>query len=176
MTVYKLIALPTEDTLDQFKQWFASAPFSLDYDTLHVLLATSFEPIDCDPEATYFAAPGSIGWWFDPPTAKSHLLLPLFPEEAMIKRHKYIGSVWDMKFVPYMALNSSSINNKHRTKAFINSIATMMVDTAPILTFHAEMCIPSEDATPEHYQFYRDYLARGQVSDQLLSDEDKGIE
>lgn len=176
MTFHKLIALPTPETIDLFRQWFASAPFTLNYDALHIVLGTSHEEIDADPEALHYAAPGSIDFWYDVPTAQSHLMLPLVPDKGMIDRHTQVGCVWGMKFIPYLVLASDSINNKRHTKAFINSVATMLVDTSPALSFGAELVIPCNNPVPEYHQFYIDYTRRGQVANLLLEAEDKGLE
>jgi hypothetical protein len=174
--IYKSIVLPTSGTLELFKLWFGGAPFSVNYDKLHVVLGTSRQPFETDPHADYYAVPGSMGMWYDPPTARSYWIIPLVPQEDMVARAREVGCAWDMRFVPFIVLESDSINNKRYTKAFVNSIATMLVDTSPILQFSAEMCVGTDDTVPEHHAFYQDYIARGGVSNQLLSREDEGLE
>lgn len=174
--IYRIFTLPTPDTLAYLEQHFSATNLEIDWDSLCVELGSSSTPVDLAPiETSYSVVPGSMGSWYDAATARSWLILPLFASPKMARRAVAIGNVWDRPFMSYMTLTDKH-NNRHKTKARINSIATALVDLSPILKFHGEVSVESPNIPPPHEEFYNDWRGKGGLSNQVFLEEDEGVE
>lgn len=177
-TVYKLFLLPLPETVSHLQDRFMNCPFEIHWDSLGIEIGSSLTKIETKSASTmYFAMPGGMDIWYDSSADEPQLLLPLFPSSKMAKRHAEIGDVWHRpQFRPVLSFGIAP-TLRRRTRAFINSVATGLVDTSPVLAFHAETELVVEDCKyPAHGDFYRDYVGRGAVSNQVLLEQDEGIE
>jgi hypothetical protein len=166
----KLIALPTKETLDLLQTVFATAPFLISWDNVCVELASSHEPIQAKDHSHYRALSGALGVWYDSAVGHSNLLLPLIPSPEMVERNAAFDDPWGrLRFLPYLNLAQDPIMRRER-KAFINSLASRFVDFPLMLTFHNEVVIEVDGATPPQADFYSDYSTRGQVPVQVFTD------
>lgn len=170
----RLFALPTDETLDLLKDLFQSAVYP-DWDSLCVEIGTSKSTIVPQPLLQYCATPGSMGIWYDPASAISRLIIPLFPDADMAARAAKVGDAWHRSFVPYMVILDGP-GNQRSAKSIINSIATTLVDTSPIFTFHNETVLVDDSTYPANIGFYEDYRTTGILNNQLLLEEDHGDE
>lgn len=174
--VNKVFVLPVPETVAHLKDRFMGCPFDIDWDSLGLEIGSSLGPIDLKPNSTYFALPGGMDVWYDTPTGHAHLLLPLFPSDKMARRHAAIGDAWSLpQFRPVLSFGIAPTLRRHN-RAFINSVATGMIDTSPVLGFTGEMVVESESEFQSFGDFYRDYVGRGPVSNQVLLEQDEGIE
>jgi len=177
-TVHKLFILPSPDTVHQLQTLFMNCPFEIEWDQLGMEIGSSLNPIATKaPEIAYNAIPGSMDIWYDSGADEPHLLIPFFPSPKMARRHKEVGDAWRRpEFRPCLSLGIAP-TLRRRTRAFINSIATALVDRSPVFTFAMETMITHRDCKfPEHGDFYRDYVGRGTVLNQVLLEQDEGIE
>lgn len=172
----RIFVLPTEETLEILKDHFQAAPFDIYWDQLCVEIGSTPYKIDlAEPETIYAATTGSMGLWYDTATALNSLILPLFPSQEMANRNKEIGDGWGRKFLPYLRIRETMVNGR-KVKAFCNSVATGFVDYPQILTFHIETSIVDNSVVAPDHGFYQDYLARGQIDNQVFLAQDEGIE
>ena len=174
--ISRIFTLPTEATLAYLQQHFNSVNIEIGWDALGVELGSTDREIELAPPGTvYRAIPGSLGSWYDAETARSWLILPLFASPKMARRAAEIGNVWDRPFMAYMVLTDKH-NNRHKTKARLNSIATALVDMSPVLHFHSEVWVPGQSKSPPHEEFYNDWRGKGGMSNQVFLEEDEGVE
>lgn len=165
----KLFALPTPSTIDMLQTVFATSMINIHWDALCVEIGSSEELISADPDSEYRAVTGPLGVWYDSATARSYLLLPLYPSPEMVARHEEIGDAWGRLFVPYMVITVDPVLRRER-KAFINSVSSRFVDFPLMLTFHNETVVTDNSTVPDQQDFYADFLAKGQVPDKLFID------
>jgi len=174
--IYKLITLPTPETLGLLSRMFAGTSMHVDWDAVSLTLASDVEPILPAEDGLYRALPGSMDLWYDTAQNRSFLVLPLVPSPEMAKRHEEAGGdAWGRKFVPFLNLGTPG-TNRRRHSAQWKSIATGLIDRQPILTFHGELVLATDGTVPELNDFYTDYLRRGSVSNEVLFKEDEGTE
>jgi hypothetical protein len=172
-----LFVLPVPETILHLQALFSGCPFSIDWDSLGVEIGSTDDLLTAKaPTRLYHAIPGSMGIWYDTSAGDSYLLLPLFPSPKMARRHDEVGDAWDRsQFRP--CLNFGILqSNRRNHKAFINSVATALVDTSPVLGFHMETVVQDSAIVPQFDDFYRDYVAHGGISNQILLEQDEGIE
>lgn len=167
----KLIVFPTKETLDSLKTVFTSAPFLVHWDRICLILASSRDPIKVNPKGYYKALTGSMNIWYETLSGKSNLLLPIIPSPEMVDRHNEVGDAWSRNFVPYVNVLEDPIIRRER-KAFINSVASSLVDMPMVLAFHNEIVVESTSIVPDQMDFYEDVVNRGQVPVQIYSDPD----
>ena len=170
-----LIALPSDSTLDYFQALFDATPFEINWNGLYVEIGSSEQAL-VSKNIDYRAIPGSMGIWYDPATARSQLILPLFPSEEMVQRHNEVGDAWSRPvFLPFIMLCEEP-SHRRKSKGVLNSISTTLVDTSPILWFGSEMVIEDDAKYPASMGFYDDYLSKGPLSNQIMLEDDEGIE
>jgi len=173
---YSVVVLPKPETLFYLKALFGGSSLPVDWDAVYVELGTVTDPhIPLKPSAVYPALPGSLDRYYDSATARSWVILPLFASPQMARRAEAIGSVFNLPFRAFMPISDGG-NNLRRSKAGLNSIATSMVDTQPLLLFHGEMVIPSPFPGPSFSDFRAAYTGKGVVNNQVFLDLDEGIE
>lgn len=171
----KIFLLPTDETKSLLESMFSGGSMTIDWDSIGLELGSSESKLIPGPYKVYRALPGPMGVWYDAATARSYLILPLIPSPEMAKRHEEIGDAWGRDFLPFLSLTDApSVTRKGR--AFINSLATGMVDRQPVLTFHNETLVLDESTVPSHRDFYFDYQWRGAVSNQVFVDLDRGLD
>jgi hypothetical protein len=173
--MFQVVVLPTDETLDYLKRCFQATNVTIDWDNLHVELATVKEAPTLKSEVVYQFNPSSMGIWYDLDAGRPSLLMPLLSGDRALQRFNELGDYWERQFVPYMQI-TDQFNNRRSTKARLNSIATGLVEVQPILEFDSEMLIELQDYQqhrPAHRAFYQDYLARGGVSNTVFIDEEK---
>ena len=169
-----LFSLPSDDTSAFLRDLLQASPIEIDFIGLAVCLGTSNIEIPLQDKPLRAVA-GSLGIWYDPQAGFSRLILPLFPSTEMVVRHAEIGDVWGRHFVPYMVLCDFPSSRRNK-KGFINSISTALVDTNQQLVFDTEVVVVAEDiATPPDYEFYKEQMGLGALSNQVLLEEDEGI-
>ena len=171
----RLFILPEDRTISYLQDVFQAGPIQINWEGLGVEIATSSRDISVNPNGRYRCLPGSMGSWYDTATAMSYLILPLFPEPKLAKRHKDIGDAFGRSFIPYMVI-SGNVGNSRRTKAWINSVATGLVDSQPLLYFGDEVVLQDASTVAAHRDFYFDYHSRGAVSNQVFLEEDEGTD
>lgn len=177
MNVTHVLASPVSQTMDLLQDMFKGCPFDLDWDHMFIELGSREGKIaKIKPDEVYLAVPGSMNVWYDTVAGRSNLLLPLFPSRKMAARHRDIGDAWGRDlFRPVMFMGiAPNLRRNHR--AFLNSIATGLVDRSPILGFSGETFEESSHGTPLFADFHRDYVERGVVSNQALLEMDEGID
>lgn len=174
---YSVVVLPKSETLNYLKSLFGGSSLPVDWDGVYVELGTVMEPSDVElnESAIYQALPGSLDRYYDSATARSWVILPLFASPHMARRADAIGSVFGLPFRAFMPISDGG-NNMRRSKAGLNSIATSLVDTQPVLLFHGEMLIPSPFPGPSFSDFRSAYTGSGVVNNQVFLDLDEGIE
>jgi len=172
-----LFVLPVPETIEHLKAVFMGAPFDIDWDHLGVEIgSTNGQLTPKAPTRVYHAAPGSLDIWYDTAEGCSFLLLPLFPSAKMAQRHDFVGDAWGRdQFRPVLSFGRLQSNRRNH-KAFINSVATGLVDTSPVLGFHMETVVEDDAQVPQYSDFYQDYIERGGISNQILLEQDEGIE
>jgi len=170
-----LAIIPTDATLDYLKDCFQATNVEIDWDNVYVEICSTDKQIELRPNKVYQFNAGSMGYWYDDDAGHSNIILPLIPGDDAISRFKEVGDIWKRHFVPHMVL-TDKFNNKRRTKARINSIATGLIEVQPILEFYSEMWIELSEPQrqrPRQHAFYQDYLARGQVTNVVYIDEER---
>jgi hypothetical protein len=172
-----LFVLPMPETVAHLQALFMDVPFDIDWDRLGVEIgSTEGQLTPKAPTRVYHAVPGALSIWFDSSEGCSFLLLPLFPSPKMAQRHEFVGDAWSRpQFRPVMSFGRLQSNRRNH-KAIINSIATALVDTSPVLGFHMETVVEDEAIVPQYSDFYTDYIERGGISNQVLLEQDEGIE
>lgn len=172
-----LFVLPVEETVSYLKALFMGCPFDVDWDKLGVEIGSTEGPLVAGPPTrVYHAVPGSLSIWYDSAAGYSYLLLPLFPSPKMARRHDEVGDAWNRsQFRPVLSFGILQSNRRNH-KAFINSISTALVDLSPVLGFHMETIIEDQAVVPQFSDFYTDYMENGGISNQILLEEDEGIE
>lgn len=172
---FKCFVSPTDRTISKLMRIFQAAPVTLDWQSLRMEIGSSFSEVTVLDNMTYGAVAGAMDIWYDAATAASYLILPIFPTSALAKRHEEIGDVWDRHFMPYLVLGQGVVLRRS-IRSWLNSIATGLVDRSEVLEFSNEHVDYSEDQMVPHYNFYLDCLARGQMSNQVLLDIDRGLD
>jgi hypothetical protein len=166
--IYKLYALPTRETIEYFDQVFQGSPLLIDPTIFGVELGSSRTPVEAREDQIYRAIPGLMKTWYDSNTSRSYWLLPLFPSPEMVARHQEIGDAWDRQFVPFLMIAEVQ-NRRHHNVAWMNSVATGMASTHPILEFHNEVVTSDMSIAPDQNDFYEDYMARGQIDNTMFA-------
>jgi len=176
--VSRLWVLPVEPTVKHLKAMFMGCPFDVDWDKLGVEIGNSLTPFAVKgPDTIYFMVPAGLDVWYDTPSGHAHLLMPLVPSKKTSRRHDEVGDVWHhAQFRPVMSLGIAPSLKRRHAKAFINSIATSLVDTSPVFGFAMETVQTDEAKYPLYGDFYRDYVGRGPISNQVMLEQDEGIE
>ena len=163
----KLFVLPTQSTLDMLQTIFSGASFTINWDRLAVEIGSSKDLIVAKEDVEYRAITGEMGVWYDSAQGSSFLVLPIIPSPEMAQRNAEVGDAWSRIFIPFMSLLEDPLLRRER-KAFINSIATRLVDYPLMLVFHNETVVTDNSVVPVHQEFYESYKARGQVPVQLF--------
>jgi hypothetical protein len=166
--ISKLLALPTFETAQYLRDLFQGAPMLIDPDGFGVQIGSSRELIEPVEGVVYAAVPGLMKAYYETATSRSYWLLPLFPSPEMAARHDEIGDAWDREFfVPFLVIAEVQ-NMRHNHVSFMNSIASSLASTHPILTFHNELVITDESITPDHQDFYDDWIHKGMVNNEYF--------
>jgi len=172
----RLFVEPHEDTVRYLQELFMGVPFNVEWDALCMEIGTTKGELTAKPRSVYHAIPGELGIYYDTATGCSHLLLPFYPSPKMARRHDDVGDAWGRpQFRPVMSFGRLQSNRRNH-KAIINSIATAIVDTSPVFLFGNEQVLEDESVVPEYADFYRDYVAKGHVLNQVLLETDEGVE
>lgn len=164
----RLFVLPTLETVTLLSELFRGGPFSIDWSSIGLEVGSSERTITpLADSVTYSCLPGSMNTWYDSAVGRAFLLLPLYPSPKLIARNKAVGDAWGRAFIPFLPLVDSPTNRRNR-KAWLNSVATGLVDRLPVLTFDSELVITDYTTVPAQQDFYEDVNARGLYDDQLF--------
>lgn len=167
--IYRSFVLPTLETQEYMSTLFQGAPMFIDVNSFGVELGSSRSPFLQDQLRTYRALPGLMNKWYDPSASRSYWILPLIPSPEMAARAEQVGDAWGRQFVPFIVITEVQ-NLVRRNVAFMNSIASGLVSSRPILTFHNEFVVEDASVMPRQQAFYDDYLARGSDADVVFPD------
>ena len=158
MILYQLMALPTRQTLDYLSRVFSGCPFDVDLSQCFVEINTSAEPMVAQPHNVYACACTDLNVYYDAHLGTSSLILGL---DSMAMTQRFVGlqqsapHKWHTEFHAHMTVVEPMPSLPRHFRAFINSVASTLINNDQALLFDAEMVVPIDVNKPSDMEYYK---------------------